>query len=165
MGKRLHPGQILNRVTPGRWEVDGSGLLVERAPGKKEWRVGAGRAVNGWDYLVRHGFYSRSFSSRARAVDALRLQLGLEPLPIQEIGVHWERQGEGVYHSSDGHWQLQQEEGSSRLLPSSAQARELLVESELSRQLTQMKRQTLRVCALRAELLSAHIGLRAGRED
>lgn len=97
------------------WEVDGSGLLVYRE-GRLPWRVkpsGYSRAAQA-GYLERHPELKDEFSSRARAVDAVRLALEAEPFRL-ETRTRWEREAEGTYRSSCGGWRLRREEKIDRL--------------------------------------------------
>ena len=75
------------------------------------------------DYLKRHALNEACFSSRARAVDAVRMALACEPLSRARAQTRWEREAEGLYRSSNGDWRLQREAGRGRLSPLSREAR------------------------------------------
>ena len=101
------------------WEVDQSGLAVHGRAGA--WQVGPYVRTMGShrelrEYLQRHGL-ERTFPTRARAVDALRLALSEEPLSRPRARTRWQRESEGSYRSRDRRWRLQREPGGSLLTP------------------------------------------------
>lgn len=145
----------------GEWEVDGSWLIVHRQARGAGW-VLSGLEAEGFGYLERHRLEKVTFSSRARAVEALRLALAEEPL-THPILTRWKREGEGVYLSTDGHWQLTREGKGARLSARSQQSREGLavMRRQNSRSiewlLEMLSPSTLRLCAQRADRLNRMI--------
>ena len=155
-----------------RWEVDGSGLEVLLSPlgEPRHWMVGtllSGQALNGDanQYLRRHKLWQAEFSSRARAVDAVRMALANEPFnPPERRVLSWRRVGEGVYLSSDGHWRLEREKKVDRLLPASGLARYELSSyprkwGEGVEKMLVQKRDTLHAASLRAVHLNQQLDL------
>lgn len=98
---RQEPGTLQGGEKTTVWEVDGSGLSVRSRP------LGSWIVVNSHpDYLRAHGLENLSFSTRARAVDAVRLALAVEPLSGDPL-TRWKRVSEGRYLSRDGRWRLE----------------------------------------------------------
>ena len=94
------------------WEVDYSGLLLTRDPAGDQWRVRIHAQSPACfselsSYLQRHALEERVFSSRARALDAVRLALGAEPLTRARAQTVWQRESEGVYRSKNARWRLE----------------------------------------------------------
>ena len=144
---------MLNRAGNGRWEVDGSGLLIEKVG--QQWRVLIRYVVDTeMNYLGKHQLQGQRFPSRARAVDAVRLALQVEPLSLGSVSVQWVKQEEGVYHSQDGRWQLTQETSSSRIIPLNQRERALFLSSRVLTKFLRIDRSTLRACGLHAEMLA-----------
>ena len=114
-------------------------------------------------YLRRHNLEEKLFSTRARAVDALRMALALEPLPVGAVresasSTAWKRIGEGEYLSRDGHWRMKRSASGGSLTPQSCwaeegcqQIRELIRGEWL---LSWLGRRTLHQCAQRADRLN-----------
>lgn len=119
---------------PDVWEVDRcnrqlayhSGLLVQQGEGGG-WEiklylrpVGFHRA---WvEYAARHALLETRFSSRARAVDAIRIALACEPLSRPRPRTTWQRESEGVYRSRNRRWRLERTPSLTRLIPFSREA-------------------------------------------
>ena len=76
------------------------------------------------EYIERHELGGERFSSRARAVDAVRLALASEPLSRPRPSTTWQREAEGVHHSRNGRWRLERGEAGIILSPLSREARE-----------------------------------------
>ena len=159
------------------WEVDESGLSVFRSsqtapkrPGGKQgpYRVGVIGSPSGRDFefLRRHALDSKRFPSRARAVDALRLALAVEPRHAQPQ-TRWTRVGARTYHSRDGHWRARKVgRAGTRFTPLSREASEALERHNRGRESSGLGNislldpsLTLRASAFRADSLNQDLGL------
>lgn len=153
----------LRRISPqlpGQWEVDESGLVLARV-GRGAWQFTQlfEATPEETDYLTRHGLKGASFSSRARGAEAVRLALVSEPRRAEPL-TRWERVGEGVYFSADGHWRLKRSKGGGRFSPESEWAE--AGASEVREQgggwlLDWQVGYTLYMCAHRADRLNQNI--------
>lgn len=93
------------------WEVDHSELAVSRLKGGSHWQIKAlFPQVPETGYLARHGLEGKRFSTRARAVDAVRMALATDHRCVPP-STRWRKQEEGIYHSRDGHWRLSRSGG------------------------------------------------------
>ena len=120
----------ISSVGRPEWEVDYSGLAVQRQE-TGDWKVrpyvrGTCSYAEISDYIERHALREARFSSRARAVDAVRLALDCESLTRPRPRTVWQREGEGVYRSTNGRWRLDRGETLNRLTLLSPAAQGLL---------------------------------------
>ena len=145
------------------WEVDYSGLAVYPVrTSQPSWEV-LTSSPGGWEYLLRHGLLLTHFSSRARAVDAVRLALQAEPR-ISHPETRWCRSDPGRLLSRDGHWRLTRM-GRDRwaLSPQSQPARRGVSHHARVERMLSPQRATLRMMAAQADQLSQMLALPGGR--
>ena len=150
----------------GVWEVDGSGMVVCRSR-PEVWQVESYPGAvtpehenHFREYMHRHGLLDQTFSSRARAVDAIRLALREEPSRPLQIRTAWRKTGPGEYHSTDGHWRLTRTPKWDSLDPVSQSAREAVeANPPIGYGLSWVSGHTLRASARVAEQISNQLGL------
>ena len=147
---------LLAEKKNSHWEVDESGLVVKPAPeDRAQWMVYSPFETQK-DYLERHALQCARFSTRARAVETIRVCLASEPLPLNQPLTRWTPQptetGEKLYLARDGHWELQVFPGYHKLRPHSpaAQAASLSLDGSYS-----LRGATLRSCAFAADILNS----------
>ena len=117
------------------------------------------------EYIERHGLRGVCFSSRARAVDAVRLALSCEPLSRPRPSTTWQRESEGVHHSRNGRWRLERGEAGSILSPLSREAREQVEANPgIKRMLQREPVWTLECCGEWADWLDFRWVERDGRD-
>ena len=167
-------GSMLSISPSVDWEVDESGLAV-RKDLTGRWVIHSitypkKAFVEGIVYLRRYGLERQSFTSRARAVDAVRLALAEEPVS-RSYATKWKKIRDGTYLSTDGHWELQRAANGCRLRPSSQQAKEAQAQDlkKAQEELCKIMERsfsihlkgalTLRLCARYADRASEELGL------
>ena len=91
------------------WEVDGSGITVQRLEGEAYWQVSTRVGINFrgmlHSYLQEHGLNTCRASSRAAAVEAVRFTLERTPpyhSPDHPVRTRWVKQEDGQYLSGTG---------------------------------------------------------------
>ena len=110
------------------------------------------------EYAARHALLETRFSSRARAVDAVRIALSCEPLSRPRPRTVWQREAEGVYHSNNGRWRLERSPSLTRLIPLSREARgQVEGFPEIKKGLERRPLWTLDCCGEWADRIESHL--------
>lgn len=148
---------LLAERQSSHWEVDESDLVVRPAlEDQTKWEVYSPFGHQ-QEYLNRHALKDALFSTRARAVETIRLCLASEPLSSNQPLTQWEPclagagRKEKLYLSKDGHWKLQVFPDYHQLVPysSAAQTTNTAPEGAYS-----LRGATLRSCAFAADMLN-----------
>ena len=157
----------LTRCYPNQeswWEVDRSRIAVYRVS-RDYWEVIPLRGhqpgeADSFDYCQRHALLEARYSSRARAVDAVRLALSCESRQPEQASTAWERVSPGEYRSRDGAWILLRKGEEIRLIARSPQAKKAVDKDPYPEALLSMGGpRTLADCALLTDVINSRLGL------